>query len=853
MRWLVRLLVPRDRRDEVLGDLAEARTGVEVLDLLVAVLRIRLDVFGVYRGAGSVQDYKLAFRMLLKYPGLTIAGGLALAIAIGLGAAWYDITNQIFHPTLLLPDGDRIATIELLNPATGREDARLTNDVAGWRRDARTFASIGGYRTLRRNLALANGAPEIAIVAETTASAFSIARVPPALGRPLVEADEQPGAPKVVVLGHRVWQRQFGARPDIIGQTVLLGTDHTTVVGVMPDGFRFPVNHDVWIPLERVSDPSTQGARISAVLLFGRLAAGVTMEQANAEVATLVERANHMVADPSARVRPRVGPYGAASLGQQTWIAFITTHLPILLVLAVACANVGTLVYARTATRDAEITMRYALGASRGRIVTQLFVEALGLALVGAVLGLTAANAALTWAFDVFTSNRPDALPFWFTPGIRFSTVIFTLLLAILGAAMLGILPALKATGANAQSQLRNIGTGGATLRFGKVWTAVMIGQVAVTVICVPFVLEYVYETSRNYQIRQRYPAERYLALHLSEEVDAPLPELERRIGEQPGVLGVTFAAALPGMYYDARPGEIEAAPGAAAVPAPLVWRNVIGRGFFETFDVPVVAGRGFHEGDRTTGARTVIVNEAFSRRFLNGDNPVGRRVRFVSADTTTPPEPWLEIVGMVRDIGMTPTGKGEAPYVFHASAPRTMVPLRMAIRVAGDPAAFVPKVRSIAADVHRGIRLDSVHRLDELIDSEDRPGLVLAGSIMGIVALAMFLSAFGIYSLMSVSVARRTREIGLRVALGASPSRLVKHILRHALVIVGGGIGAGVTVMVLFFAFYVMNVEPLPVRGVATAVTVTSAVMLFVGLLACLEPMRRALRIHPADALKDA
>ena len=853
MRWLVRFLAPRDRRDELLGDLAEARTAFEVLDLLVAVLRIRLDVFGAYRGTGSVQDYKLALRMLLKYPGLTIAGGLALAIAIGVGAAWYDITQQVFHPDLSLPDSDRIASIELLDPATGGEATRLTNDMAVWKRDARTFEAIAAYRTLRQNLAAPNAAPDVAVVAETTASTFSVARVPPALGRPLVDADEQPGAPKVVVLSYDVWHRQFAGRTDIVGQTVQMGTVTTTIVGVMPDGFRFPVNHDAWIPLERASGPPRTKDKSPAVVLFGRLAPGVTIEQANAEIATLAERANPPGISPSAAIRSRVGPYGAASVLEHTWLAFIMTHLPILLVLAVACANVGTLVYARTATRDAEITMRYALGASRGRIVTQLFVEAFGLTLVGALFGLTMANIALKWAFDVFTSGRPDALPFWFTPGIRFSTVIFTVLLAMAGAAMLGVLPALKATGSNAQTQLRNIGTGGATLRFGKVWTAVMIGQVAVTVICLPFVLEYVYETSRNYQIRQRYPADRYLALHLSKEADEPLEELERRVGEEPGVVGVTFAAALPGMYYDAGPAEIENAPGEAAIQAPLVWKNVVGRGFFETFEVPLVAGRHFHGGDRLNGARTVIVNEAFARRFLNGANPVGRRVRYVSADTTKPSEQWLDIVGMVRDIGMTPTGKGEAPYVFHATSPGTMASLRMGIRVTGDASAFVPKVRRIAAGVDQDLRIDSIHRLDELIRSEDRPGLVIAGSIMGIVALAMFLSAFGIYSLMSVSVSRRTREIGLRVALGASPSRLVQHVLRHALVIVGSGIGAGVAVILLFYVFYVIQVEPLPLRGVATAVTMTSSVMLIVGLLACVEPMRRALRIHPADALKDA
>ena len=850
MRWFIRILAPRDRREEALGDLAETRSLREALELAWALLRVRLDMFGVYRGSGSLHDYKLACRMLLKYPGLTMAGGLALAIAIGLGAAWYDVTNQIFHPVLPLPNSDRIATIEMINLATGREDARLTNDVTGWRRDARTFEAIGGYRTQRRNLAPTGGAPEIALVAETTASAFSVARVLPALGRPLVDADEQPGAPKVVVLGHSVWQRQFAGRSDILGQTVLLGTDPTTVVGVMPSGFRFPINHDAWVPIERTADASRQGTQNSAVLLFGRLAPGVTMQQANAEIATLVERAKVARVGESARIRSLVGPYGAPSVHQHGWIAFFVTHLPILLVLTVACANVGTVVYARTATRDGEITMRYALGASRGRVVTQLFIEALGLALVGAAAGLTAANAVLKWAFDVFTSGRPDALPFWITPGLRLSTVIFTALLAVLGAAMLGILPALKATGANAQTQLRNLGTGGATLRFGKAWTALMIGQVAVTVMCLPFVLEYVYETSRNYRIRQSYPADRYLAVHLSSEADAPLAELERRIAEEPGVGGVTFAAALPGMFYDARPAEIETAPGAAPVQAPLVWRNAVGRGFFETFEIALVAGRGFHDGDRTTAARTVIVNEAFARRFLDGANPVGRRVRFIAADTA--PEAWLDIVGMVRDIGMTPTGRGEAPFLFQPVSPGAMEPLRMGVRVAGDPAALIPKVRAIAADVHRGIRLDSVQRLDELIQREDRPGILIAGATMGVVALAAFLSAFGIFSLMSVSVSRRTREIGLRAALGAAPSRMVMHIFRHALVIVGGGVGAGVSGILLFAAWYVAYVEPLKLGGVVSAVLLTSSVMFAVGLLACVEPIRRALRIQPADALKE-
>ena len=854
MRWLLRLLTPRDRRDEVLGDLAEARTSLEAWDLVVAVLRMRLDVFGHYRGSGAVQDYKLAVRMLFKYPGLTIAGGLALAVAMGLGAAWYDITNQLFHPRIPLPEGERLVHVEISNIVSGANETRLLNDLDTWRRGARGFEHLGAYRSMELSLIAPDTAPEHVLVAETTSSAFPIARVAPVLGRPLLDSDEQPGAPPVVVIGHALWQRQFGGRADVVGREVQLGQRPATVVGVMPEGFRFPERHSAWTAMERKTYGPHEGP---AVIVFGRLAPGVTAQQARAELDGLVTHE---------QFRPWVGPYGSPSLTEQTWLSLLLTHLPILLVLAVACGNVGTLVYARTATRDAEITMRYALGATRGRIITQLFVEALALAAVAALAGLLAANWTFKWAVDLYTSGRPDALPFWIKSGLQFPTMVFAAGLAIVSAAILGVLPALKATGANAHAQLRNLGSGGATLRFGKVWTSVMVGQVALTVIALPFVLEFAWETRRDLAIRNQFPAGKYVAalVKLGDEVsDASdtgaavrmqrtLAELERRFTEESGVLAVTFASNLPGVGHDGEHAEIEAERGAPAIDVPYLHRTVVGRRFFETFELPLLAGRDFHEGDRAPAAHTAIVNEAFGRRLLPGTNPVGRRVRYLGSDPAKP-GPWLEIVGVVRDVGMTPTSQGEAPYVFRPANPSAISPRVMAARVAGDPAALVPRIRSIAASVDAGGHLPYVEPLDALVWKDSLPTIVLAGSITGVFGLAIFLSAFGIYSLMSVSVARRTREIGLRTALGATPRRLLAHILRRAIVVVGSGIAVGNGILVLFFAVYVLQVEALKLRGLVKAVLLTSTVMFTVGLVACAEPARRALRIHPADALKDS
>ena len=666
---------------------------LEAWDLVFALVRMRLDVFGHYRGSGTVQDYKLAFRMLLKYPGLTIAGGLALAVAIGLGAAWYDITNQLFHPHIPLPEGARLVHVEVSNIVSGANETRLLNDLDTWRRGVRGFEHLAAYRSMELAIIAPDAAPEHVLVAETTASAFPIARVTPILGRPLLDSDEQPGAPPVVVIGHALWQRQFGGRTDVVGKTVQVGQRTASIVGVMPEGFRFPERHGAWTAMERKTYGPHEGP---AVIVFGRLAPGVTAQQASAELDAFVTHE---------QLRPWVGPYGSPRLATQTWLSLLLTHLPILLVLAVACGNVGTLVYARTATRDAEITMRYALGATRGRIITQLFVEALALAAVAAVGGLVAANWTMKWAMDLYTSGRPDALPFWFKTGLQWPTMVFAAGLAVVSAAILGVLPALKATGANAQSQMRNLGSGGATLRFGKVWTSVMVGQVALTVIALPFVLEFAWETRRDLAIRSHFPAGQYVAAlvklgdEVSEAGDAAaalrkqqaLAEIERHLTEESGVSSVTFASNLPGVGYDGEHAEIEAATGASAIDVPYLRRTVVGRRFFETFELPLVAGRDFHEGDRTPAAHTVIVNESFGRRLLPGTNPVGRRVRYLGSDPAKP-GPWLEIVGVVRDIGMTPSSQGEAPYVFLPADPSAISPRLMAARVVGDPAALVPR-----------------------------------------------------------------------------------------------------------------------------------------------------------------
>jgi len=888
-RWIVALLRALGRPDElddILGDLQEAHRhrlrwgrpaaslarAVDAIEMGLALVRARLARAWVYWST-FLQDYRLGLRMLAKYPGLTIAGGLALAMAIGVGAAWFDVTRQMWRPTIPLPEGERIVEIEMRDQRTGSDERRILHDFVGWRQAARSLTDLGAYRTMQRNLVI-DGRLEPVTAADITPAAMALARVPPLLGRPLLDADERPGAPPVAVLGYAVWQRQFGGRASIVGQPIQIGRDAVTVVGVMPEGFAFPINHRLWTPLA-VSPSGYPPLTGTPIRVVARLAPGVTQAQAYAEITTLTDRVRSVSPVTHQQLRPRILAYGGQSPGDADLIELASTHLPILLVLIVACVNVGTLVYARTATRDAEIALRSALGASRTRIVTQLFVEALVLSSVAAAVGLSVAQAALQWATHAFNAGDTGGPAFWSASGLNPTTILFATLLTVAAAACLGILPALRATRSQVHARLRNLG-GGATLQFGTVWTAAMVVQVAIAVVCLTPAKGISEEALRDRRIRGHFPAEHYLSVRLdldrqrlagaAEESDEAYAtryallyaELERRLRQEPGVRDVTFGDRLPGMEVDVRAGEVEAAKRAAPTLIPNLWSASIGPHYFEAFDVHLLAGRDFRGEDRATGARTAIVNEAFVRRFLGGRDPIGTRVRYAGrpddedAPARSDPaaaQPWMEIVGVVADIGMTPTDHGEAPYVFRATTPSDASTLMLGVRVSGEAKAFAPRLRAVATALDPGLRLSDLKSLDDVVWQEDVPMVVGAAAVIAVVSLGLFLSASGIYALVSVSVARRTREIGLRAALGASRAALVRGVLYRAVVLVGSGVLAG-NGLLLLFAWQATEVS---IARFIPSLLGTSAIMLGVGLVACVEPARRALRIQPMDALKQS
>jgi putative ABC transport system permease protein len=828
-------------------------------------------------GTNMLQDYRLGLRMLLKYPGLTLAGGLALAIAIGVGAGWYDVIGKVFAPTIPLPEGDRLVTIETRNTLTNVPEARVLRDFLEWRRGLQTIEDLGAYRTHTRNLVVGNTPPEPIRVAELTAAAFSTARVPPIFGRALLDADETAGGPGVVVLGYDVWQRSLGGREDAVGSIVKLGDTHATVIGVMPKGFAYPVNHDAWMPLSlRASYHALDGDAISVI---GRLAGGASRQQADAEMRLFGERTAAALPATHAHLRPRVARLGGAP--DDLDIAQLALrNLPALLVMAIACLSVGTLIYARTATREGEIAVRSALGATRARVMSQLFVEALVLASVAAPIGLLAADRALAWGIE--DANRATGgAPFWMTPGLKLSTILYAGGLAVVSAAMLSILPALKVTRARVQPHLANLGSGGATLRFGRVWTGAMIVQVALTAVGIPVALESVNQTARKVQTRAQFPSREYVAARIDvgrpaegettkgfQERRAQMFEaLAMRIAQEPGVVAITYTDRPVGAGA-ARFGEVESSAG--ATPAyDGGWRvSAVAPEFFEVFDRPVIAGRAFNRGDMDSGARTIIVNEAFARAFAaetGSGSPIGARLRFAVISDDDDEEagarprawsPWGEIVGIVRDFGLDPDDSGnEQPHVFHAASAGALPSLVMSVRLRGNPSTLAARLPLIAATVDPRLLVHDSQPMEEWVRQRDEHVIVMVGAQIAVTALVLFLSALGIFSLVSISVSRRTREIGLRAALGATPRQVVGGILSRALTLMGSGIAAGGALLIWSLALGAgpsgRPGEDVPIF--AGYLGMTAAVMLAACLLACVGPARRALGINPSDALRES
>ncbi len=816
--------------------------------------------------AGWPMDLKLGVRMLAKSPGLTAIGVIALAVAIGAGAAYLEFVNDLIRPSLPFPNSERIVGIRVWDVERRAPEPRLLHEFALWHGQARTLEHLGAVAVLEDHPITSDGRAEPARGVAISAAAFRLFSATPLVGRTLLEQDEQPGAAPVAVIGQDMWQERFNSDANVIGHTVQLGAVVHTIVGVMPEGFGFPVNQNLWVPMKTQPAGLRRGEG-DGIQLFGLLKENASVEATRAEL-------NAMLPQSERKLRVDVRPYLESLLSAEPDRASIGTvlysgNLLFVMLLGICGANVATLVFARTAMREAEITVRTALGASRGRICAQLFAEALVLSSVAALVGLTLAGFVGRWLGRVFTEATGQPLPFWWNDNPSFETVLYAMALAVFAALIVGVIPALKATGAHLQGRLREAAAGGSTMTFGRLWTGVIIMQVALTVIFLATVVSLAWGTYRGRQDRDvTFARDQFLTARLvldqgagsdgsSSKAPAYQPAYRAfadRVRSEPGVVNVTYATEMPGTTFGRFRLEFttpDVAAGAVPHEDGLWVRSArVGPSYFDTVGIPLVAGRLFTESEIEGNRPVAIVDETFVRLILGGRSAIGLLVREPAQESGAPPGPWHEIIGVVSDVTIKPSKKSYDGMLYHPAPMQSASPMQLLVRTQGAASPLTRGLQTAALAAGPAIRIVDVKSLERVADEEALAMRIFVRVFAVGAAIALLLSTAGIYALISFTLARRTREIGIRIALGAAPRRIITGTFSRAFMQVGTGVLVG---WIPSAALLFLGAEGSgSLRGAGLGMTcLLGAFVIAIGLLACTVPLRRALRIEPMQALR--
>ena len=760
-----------------------------------------------------------------------------MAVTIGLGASMFTIWDTFAETKLPFDEGDRIVAIQPFDKAAHRvHRATPLRDFKRWRETLKSVEHVSAMRLIDSSVITRRSAVGSVPAAEMTASGFQLARVQPLLGRPLMEEDEREGAEPVAVIGYQLWQSGFSSDAAILGQRIQIGDTPHIVVGVMPEGFRFPVNQRLWIPLRTNAD----------AFVFARLVPGATLKRAHAEVTTVGLLRDDAAAGTPAQLEPRVVPYAAGifpDVHSNRWLPGVIFLLGALLLIP-PCANIAILVYARSVTRQDEFAARTALGASRGRIVMQLFVEVLVLASAAGIVGLILARQFSGQLARMVTPLRPGNLPFWMDFKPSWATVLCVAIFSVLAAAIAGAVPAFRVTGRWRRLGFFTSGNRGTGARLGKTWTALLATQVALSMAVLPSGMEMMWGIFRPTVVGPGLPVEEFLTASLVMEGDTTrfdnLIDAVRRLTSEAGVSGVTLSAARlleePSAAIEVEGSDVQDAE------AQFNW---VDDKFFEVFDVRFLTGRSFEAGDFGRARTPVIVNRSFVTEVLDDANALGRRIRYRDQESPAQREGgWYDIVGVVEDFPRS----NDEPTIFHpmSQAPH---PLSLTIRAPSGIGLAADRLREVASGLDPRLRVGRLRSLDEMYWQRRSFDHMFGFMVGAPVVIVLLFSMAGLYTLMAFIVAQRWREIGVRAALGARPRQLLIGIFGRAAVplVIGAMIGCAMALRLQSF----LPIAETGGRSIPGIVPASAALMIVVGLLAVAGPARRAIRIDPTEALR--
>ncbi|HUQ88462.1 MAG TPA: ABC transporter permease [Vicinamibacterales bacterium] len=783
----------------------------------------------------SAGEVRLALRLIVKQPILSITIILALATGVCLTTIGFTFREEITNGQLPYQAGDRFARLFVLTEAGDRVEPSL-EQYHQLRDHAVSFEHVGAMGV--RSFTLFRGPDEVESIQGTYITPRSMAwlEASPLAGRMLIAADGEPGAERVIVIHESMWRNRYGSDPAMIGRQLIVGGQPRTVVGIMPQSFRFPSSGELWAPLDEL----TLAHSVSELRMMAVLRPGVSFAAANAEAEALT-RSLRSTKETRETSRVMVRPF--ASDSDESNIAASSMVFVLVMVLLVVASNVATLVFARTWARAPELAVRTALGAARTRVVGQLFFETLLLASIATAIGATAAFAILRYIRDYMGD-----IPFWVTLQPTWRIVAFAVFLSVLVSVVAGLLPALKVTRHDLRNTLQ-AGRGFAAGGFGRIGAALLVVEIALSV----GLLNGAVTMARSFQSYvdevPGLPANQVLTVQLGN-----IRSKEKRdvivdvAASMRGVVAAGAAQRLPRLYGLPRPTAIEPIgdePAQAAMPAPS---HAVGNGFLEAIGARTLAGRLFTAADFIAGAAPVaVVNEPFVRKFLGGRNPIGRRIRVEGTREDGSQEPWREIVGVVPDLGLSVANASLAGGFYTPVHDEFLYFL--AVRGTTDPMKLAPQLRAAVAHIDPDLQLDEFATLEDA-GREERlllTGVAVALTAMG--GIALVLSIVGIYALLSFMVTRRTREIGIRVALGATSAQVLRSITGRAMALlaIGGVLGSGLGV--LFLSMRSVLLISIPEMGVWMPGTIFLTLALAGG-IACWLPARRALGIRPSEAL---
>ena len=798
-----------------------------------------------------VRDIRFGSRSLRKHFGLTIVAVFALTLGIGLTTTMFSIVYSAMMRGLPYQDADRIVSVFEQNLARNFRRMDLSiHDYTDIRAQQRSFSDVGAFYSGTVNVSGTEKA-ERYMGSWVTASIFDIAGVKPMIGRAIRPGEDAPGGERVAVLSYKMWQNRFGGDAGIIGKSLRANGVPYTIIGVMPDHYGFPDDGALWLPLQLDPLPVKRGEG-QHLNLLAKLKADVSLDAANADINTI---ARHLATDHKEQnegVSATVMHFIDGQLGPEPKQLLYTMLGAVFFVLLIACANVANLLLDRAAHRTKEVGIRTALGASRGAVVRQFLAEALVLAAFGTACGVAAAYIGVRLFNRAIVDTQP---PFWLDIRLHPPVLLFAIGTALLATFASGLLPAFQASRADINDILKDDSRGSSSFRIGRLSRALVVFEIALScglLVAAGLMIKSVanirnidpgFRTQNIFTARVGFP-DAYTDTTAQRQF---YEQLGTRLTTIPGVEDAGLTSQLPGIGIGQETFGIEGRSYAKDADYPRAGNYSVSAGYFSTFGIRTIDGRTFTTADRGGALPVAVVNQAFVATHFAGVDPVGRRVRFGASRSTAP---WLTIVGVVPNTFGGDPEHMRPPLIYRPLAQNHSNFVSMVVRTSGAPMTITPQVRDLVSTLNRDIPLYWVYSMTEAMARPLWFIRVFGTMFMIFGAIALFLAAVGLYAVMAFSVGRRTREVGIRMALGAKASDVIGMVVRQGVWQLGVGMLAGLTLalgvaqLMKVVLFDVEPRDPMIFGGVVAVLTVA-------GVLACLIPARRATRVDPLLALR--